>query len=157
MLAQLVGVLCRGYLECCRDPRLGNASDTGGDGTCGARAVNSTNLSTILRDASHPRFCEIVAGSTYGLASVAPPEALCAVLADGYDIPACQVAFCAQGAGGYVAFAESAVAWTRANAAPLGLAGACLFAIQLLALINTWRLQSRYVQAALPLPVRPVP
>lgn len=157
VLAQLEGALCQGYLECCRDPRLGNASGMGMNETCDARAVNSTDLSTILRDASHPRFCEIVAGSTYGLASVAPPEALCAVLADGYDIPACQVAFCAQGAGGYVAFANAAVAWTRDNAAPLGLAVACLFATQILSLVNTWRLRSRYIQAKLPPPVRVVP
>lgn len=60
---------------------------------------------------------------------------------------ACQDGFCSQGAGGYVAFAEAAIAWTRANAAPLGVAFVALVAMQALALVNTWRLRTRYAAA----------
>jgi len=76
LLAQLEGLLCRGYQVCCRDPRLDALLGTtagAGNATCGAREVDPTDLATVLRDALHPRFCEVIAGSAYGLASVTPP------------------------------------------------------------------------------------
>jgi len=166
VLAEVEGFVCRTYQLCCRDPALDLIDVDYASGwfepgsgrsqaTCFTPPEGTTNdISASLNDPSSLNFCRYVSGSS---STVEPANGVCDVL-DLWvtDVDACQEHFCTWGVDGYLEFVSTTTTFLRSNAIAIGGACSALALLQLILIVNVWRMRSQFKKEHRKRPQQPV-
>ena len=154
-LSNVEGFVCGLYQKCCRDPQLDMAIVEAGSGdvgsgfgaernrTCSGGRVHGvgSDVEVALQDPSNPQFCPYVTGSNH---RIAPPSGICNPLDEVFPLDTCREVFCLAGPEGYYGFLNLLIGFIKEYATGFGGLFACLVLVQLVLLINLWKLFRRF-------------